>query len=504
MPQATVAPAWTESANPEVVATRQNDRDWWNVFADATLDRLVQTAYDQNLTLQAAGLRVLQERAQLGVAIGEFYPQKQTLSAGAAYSANSSSAQIGSNAISGSSNSSFWQAGIGPQVGWEIDIWGKIRRGIEAADAAYLQSVATYDDVLVTLLADVASNYVAIRTLQTQIAIAKENVAKQEKSLAIAEARFKGGATSKRDVYQAENVLGQTRAAIPQLTGQLQQSKDALAVLLGTTPDKIDAMLGGPQVIPVAPATVAVGAPADLLRRRPDIRRAELAAVAASAQIGITKAELYPTFSLTGSLGLFTSNLNTAALGSAYAANGLSYSFGPVLQWNILNYGQITNKVRAQDARFQASIADYQNTVLKAQQQVEDGLATFLQSRQQAAFLQQSVKAAEGALTIAVLQYQQGALDFTTVLTAEQNLYQAQTNLATAQGNVAVGLITTYRGMGGGWQLREGQPFVPQAIRDTMERRTDWGSPNQGLLTPSAPALPSSDDVSSKVRAPDW
>ena len=214
-----------------------------------------------------------------------------------------------------------------------MDFWGKFRRGIESADAAYLASIASYDYVLATLLGDVATTYIGIRTLQTQIAIARENIVKQKKALAIAQAKYHGGTATKLDVYQAENVLAATEATIPQLTIQLAS-------------EPLDNLLGRSIRIPVPPRDVVVGIPAELVRRRPDIRAVELAAAAQSAQIGIAEADLYPAFSLLGTFGTVASNVNGNKLKEVVQGKGITFGFGPSFQWNILNYGQITNTVR--------------------------------------------------------------------------------------------------------------------------------------------------------------
>jgi outer membrane protein TolC len=213
----------------------------------------------------------------------------------------------------------------------------------------------------------------------------------------------------------------------------LNQGFNALAVLLGM-PQPMDPLLRGSSGIPVPPKTVAVGIPADLVRRRPDIRAAELAAMAQSAQIGFAEANLYPAFSLTGTFGTSASDVGRGKLKRVFEGSGITFAFGPSFRWNILNYGQITNQVRVEDAGLQGLLVDYQNTVLKAQQEVENGLTSFLQGREQVDFLRQSAAAANAALGIAFLQYNLGTRDFTTVLTAEQNLYTAQNDLAMAEG----------------------------------------------------------------------
>jgi NodT family efflux transporter outer membrane factor (OMF) lipoprotein len=502
-PPVPVAAKYLEANKPSVETQRQEYEDWWRVYHDPVLDRLITIAYNQNLGLVAAGTRVLQARAELGVAIGDFYPQSQQATSSIIYARPS---HADPTATPQSQGSPFWRASLGASIDWELDFWGKFRRAIQSADAAYLASIASYDDALVTLLGDVATTYIGIRTLQTQIAIAEDNIVKQKKALAIAQARFRGGVTTKLDVYQAQNVLGQTEATVPQLTAQLKQGMSALRVLLGMAPQPLDDLLRGPTTIPVPPYNVAVGVPADLVRRRPDIRAAELAAMSQSAQIGFAQANLYPAFSLFGTFGTISANINGNKLSDIVMGKGITFGFGPTFQWNILNYGQITNTVRVQDAKLQELLVDYQNSVLTAQKQVEDGLATFLESRKAVDDLRDSVAAANAALGLAFLQYNLGTRDFTTVLTAEQNLYTAQNDLATAEGNVSTGLATVYRALGGGWQIRDNHEFVPTQTVEEMRSRTNWGDllapPNQPA--PSAPGLPTPADVSAKPRPPEW
>ena len=502
-PPLSTPPQYLEASDPSVDTKKQEYEAWWRVFNDPVLDRLIQIAYDQNLTLIAAGTRVLQARAELGVAIGDFYPQSQSVSGSTLYIRTS---QADATATPQSQLNNFWRASLGTTIQWELDFWGRFRRGIQSADAAYLASVAAYDAVLVTLLSDVATTYIGIRTLQTQIAIAEDNIVKQRTAVQLAQTRSRGGVATDLDVYQALNVLGQTEADVPQLTAQLKQGMNALRVLLGKPAESIDDLLLGPDVIPVPPREVAVGIPVDLVRRRPDIRAAELAAMAQSSRIGIAKADLYPAFSLFGTFGSVATNTSANELGDLFKHKGITFAFGPTFRWNILNYGQITNTVRVQDALLQEQLVGYQNAVLTAQQQVEDGLALFLESRKRVDNLQRSVAAADAAVRLAFQQYQLGTRDFTTVLTAEQNLYTAQNNLAVAAGNVSAGLANVYRALGGGWQLRENKDFVPTQVVADMRKRTDWGSLLPGPEQPPlpAPALPTPEDVSARVRAPQW
>src|SRR3954451_11304868 len=278
-PIAPVAERFLKQGGP-VLAASADYRSWWKAFNDPVLNRLIDLAYAQNLTLLSAGTRVIEARAALGIAIGEFYPQSQqavgALTRTGVSRYDPSSTPFGPRY--------FWTDNLGARAAWELDFWGKFRRGVESADAAYLASIATYNDVLVTLLSDVTTTYIGIRTTQRQIEIAQENVVKQRKSLQIARDRYTGGIASKLPVYQAENVLGQTESAIPQLQVQLDKGLNALRLLLGMPPRSLDDLLSGARGIPVPPASIAVGIPADLVRRRPDIRAAELTAAAQSAQ----------------------------------------------------------------------------------------------------------------------------------------------------------------------------------------------------------------------------
>jgi len=244
---------------------------------------------------------------------------------------------------------------------------------------------------------------------------------------------------------------------------------------------------------------VAVGIPADLLRRRPDIRSAELQAMAQCSQIGVAKADLYPAFSLMGTVGFTSSDLATFYLGNLGHWPSRRAGFGPSFQWNLLNYGQITNQVRVQDARFQELLIAYQNAVLTAQQEVEDNLIAFLKSQERAKFLRESVNAAMRSLDLAIIQYREGITDFTTVLTAQQALLNEQDGLAVTLGDISRNLVGLYRALGGGWQIREGEDFVPAAVKEAMARRTNWGS----LLTPVAVAPPE-ESQRRLIRAPQW
>jgi NodT family efflux transporter outer membrane factor (OMF) lipoprotein len=307
-PAAPITEKFLGANSRSIRSGHQDYRDWWKAFRDPTLNQLVQIAYNQNLTLLSAGTRVLQARAVLGIAIGSVYPQVQQGTGSLIYTQPSAATPL---ALPNATPTQFWTDALAAQAAWELDFWGKFRRGVESADGAYLASIASYDDVLVSLLGDVAATYIGIRTTEQLIAIARSNISKQEQALKIAQAKYKGGGTSERDVFQATNVLEQTQAAIPQLTIQLQQGQNALCVLLGIPPVSLAALLAQSRGrMPVPPSTIAVGIPADLLRRRPDVHAAELVALAQNAEIGVDEAQLYPAISITGTFGGAASTAN--------------------------------------------------------------------------------------------------------------------------------------------------------------------------------------------------
>ena len=466
-PQAPIAPSWIEVQPPGNPAA--NER-WWEIFQDPVLTRLVDLAYKQNLSLRAIGLRVLQAQARRAVTIGELFPQEQTLSGSYTRSRRSQNSVLGAT---GPRTVSAWQAGF--DAVWELDLWGKFRRAIEAADADLLAAVATYDDVLVSLVAEVAATYVRIRVLDERLTVARDNVRVEHDSLDIARARFDAGGTSELDVQQATALLRDTEATIPQLGIQTRQAIDSLCVLLGTAPNELAVELAPPRPVPPVPATVAVGIPTDLLRRRPDVRRAEQAAAAQSARIGVSVAELLPSFQLTGSIGLSS---DTAA--KLFAGRSLEAAAGPAFNWPVLNYGRLTNNVRLQDATFQELAVAYANTVLVAQREVEDALVGYLRGNEQLERLAESVAAAKRAVEISLIQYREGATDFTSVLNTQQAKLREEDLLASTRGSVVLSVIALNKALGGSWEIRNGQDFVPQETREQMRARTNWG----GLLPP--------------------
>ncbi len=502
-PEAPVQSEWIESRNPEIKTEPADYRDWWAVFDDPVLNSLVETAYQQNLPLQIAGLRIFQTRAQLGVLIGNVYPQQQQGRGGAEYNRLSENSPNSLNI-----DDSFWQYDAGFDVTWELDIWGKFRRAIESGVADLESSIADYDDVLVTLTAEVARVYVLLRTTEERLEIARENVNIQQRSLEIAEIRFKAGAVTELDVVQAKSLLRNTEAFIPRFEAGIRQAKNALAILLGKLPGEIDQMLSGPKLIPKAPPQVVVDIPAQLLRRRPDIRLAEYQIATQTPLIGVSKADLFPAFDLFGSFGLLTSSSrntksggrNGSSFSDLFESDSFEFFGGPRFRWNLLNYGRINNQVRIEDALLQQLIVNYEDTVIRAQQEVEDSLVGFLRTQEEAGFLLGSVQASQRSVDLSLLQYKEGLVDYQRVLDTQRFLTDQQDIWTATRGDVILNLVAMYKALGGGWQIREGQKFVAEKNIEAMQQRTNWGD----LLEPEAVVTPATAEGRQQWRWPDW
>ena len=492
-PPTPVACDWIDSNDQRLQGEADDLSYWWGVFNDPALDGLVGDAARQNLTLREAGCRILQARAARAIAAGSLFPQKQDLTA--SYTRGTFSRSfIGIPFLPRYFD--IWYSGF--NLSWELDFWGRYRRAVAAADADLEASVAAYDQVMVTLLGDVAATYVEIRTLERRVELAQRNVELQRETYTIARARFRGGQVSELDADQAASVLAQTEARIPQLRMQIRQANNRLCVLLGMPAEDLKPMLGsGP--IPVAPAQAVVGIPADLLRRRPDVRRAEREVASQSEEVGIATAQLYPHIGINGSLGLLSRDLS-----DLFQNDSMIGGIGPLFQWNILNYGRLLNNIRQQDAGLAERIVAYQQTVLRASAEVENGLARFLNAQERTRHLADSVEAAERAAKAVLAQYRTGLTDFNRVSLVEQNLVQQQDLLCQSQGEIALGLVEVYRALGGGWRTRfdrmpgleelaEPGPEEPQVPR-LEEMSPDELSPEElaseelELPTPEAPA----------------
>ena len=491
---------WLEDNDPKIESEKAEFKEWWTVFNDPVLNNLVQVAYQQNLPLQIAGLRIYEARAQLGIAFGFQYPQTQQ------GFGEGSLNQVSKNAPNIAAADRYFSAfDIGLDAAWELDVWGKFRRAVQTSVASLEASIADYDDILVSVTSEVARTYIVLRTSEERLKVALQNVDIQKRSLQIAEVRFKAGAVTELDVAQARSLLKSTEATIPDFITSIRQSKNALAILLGKLPGEIDVMLGGPGLIPEVPAEVAVGIPTELLRRRPDIRFAERQLAAQSAQIGFAKADLFPQFSLFGTLGFETgdytdSRSNNSNASDLFDKDSLFYTVGGGFRWNILNYGRITNQVRVEDARFQELAVQYEDTVIRAAQEVEDAMVAFLQSQDTVVFLADAVKASKRSVDLSLIQYREGLTDYQRVLDTQRFLTEQQDQLVFSAGSVGLNLVGMYRALGGGWEIRAGQDFIPASLKAEMEERTNWGN----MLSPEKTEYPPAEEVRSLFHKPDF
>jgi NodT family efflux transporter outer membrane factor (OMF) lipoprotein len=444
VPPAPLEKDWIDADDRRVRKESDDLSKWWKVFNDPILDDLICFAYKQNLTLREAGYRVLYARAQLGIAIGTIMPQTQSIT-GDYDRITKSIANANSQFIP---LRYYSQNDYAFNLAWELDFWGKFRRAIESSKATLEASVADYDDVLVTLLSDVATNYVQYRVAELRIRYAKENAALQRRTVQVVENRMKVGAARQLDVDQARSLLYQTEAGIPELEIGLRQSANAICVLLGIPPEDLQAKLATAP-IPVAPASVGLGIPADLLRRRPDIRRAERQAAAQCALIGVAEADFYPHISLVGNIGYSAQHFRDLFLPRSVVATA-----GPTFTWNFLVYGRILNNVRAQTATFLQLVTAYQQAVLNAQHEAENGLVIFLKAQKRTELQTLSVEAAQDAVKTVLSQFEAGTVTIAQLILLEQTLVGLQDTLAQAQGEIPIGLIQVYKAMGGGWELR--------------------------------------------------
>jgi len=448
---------WLETPDPLVNKTPPADTGWWKTaFNDPTLDRLVETALGQNLSLRSAGLRVLQAQQQLAIAVGNQFPQQQQAS--------------GAAVREKADGTTFNNYNLGFNLSWEIDFWGRFRRQVESASAALDASVADYDGAMVSLIAGVAQNYLFIRTTQQRLIVAHNNVKLQNESVRITTAKFDSGDVSSLDVDQAQTLLYNTRASVASLEQSLQQFKNNLAVLLGTPPHDMSDVLDAEHVLPTVSNGIALGMPQDIIRRRPDIRSAERRLAAQSAQVGFAVTELYPHFSIGGSIGTSAMHSNDL-FGNDYDTWDLFGGFS----WDILNYGRLKNNVRLQDARFQQLLEDYRDTVLQAQGEVENAIVAFVKSQQQFDEYQLAAAAAQRASDVSRVQYRNGLVDFNTVLTTLKSLLAQQDQLAAVQGTVTTNLVTVYKSLGGGWEIRNNEDpvnLLPESTKDEMRERS--------------------------------
>ena len=473
-PTAPVETEWLKQDVPFDYSTTAVAPEWWRgAFKDPILDRLVETSLEQNLSLRSAGLRVLQAQQNLAIAIGNQYPQQQQFTGSAAGQRLSENA----NNFIPLLDDSFMLYNLGFNLTWEADVWGRFKRLIESASAELDASVSSYDGVLVSLIAQIAQTYILIRTDQARIEIVKKNIDLQAQSAEISRAKFEAGDVSSLDMEQAETLLNNSKATLAALEISVQQLKNTLAILLGRPPHDMSELLGTVQPIPSVTPEIALGMPQDLIRRRPDIRAAERQLAAQSAQIGFAVSELYPHFTLGGSIVTSSTSLGSKSILDLFNASSLGFNLFSAFQWNIFQYGRLKSNVRLQDALFQQLLADYRNTVLQAQGEVENAIVAFLKSHEQFISYGLAASASERAVKVSTIQYKEGAVDFNTVITTLKAQATQGDLLALAQGSVATNLVAVYKSLGGGWEVRQSKDpldLIPEKTREEMLKRTGY------------------------------
>jgi outer membrane protein TolC len=488
--------SWTQNDTEQA---GKNIEQWWMQFNDPTLNTLVERASQQNLDLESAGLRILQARMVLGISDSFRYPQVQTVSGNLARAYNN--------------ENSFNNAALSFDAGWEMDIWGKYSRGIESAEAAMYATIASYNDIAVTISAEVARNYVNYRTFQERILLSKRNIEVQERVVNITQVQFDSGNVTELDIQQAKSQLYATQAALPSLEIGMNQARNALAVLLGVMPFEVEPLLQSDAIdarikayntgysqanakrtaasyddyslVPRAPG-MSTSVDASLVLRRPDLQVAELQAHAQSAQIGVAESALYPSFSLFGSIGVNS----TVRSGSSFSlSDSLTLAAGPSFSWNIFQYGRVKNNVRLEDARFQESLTNYNKKVLVAVQEVSNALESYELYQQQKALRLSSVSSAVRAYNISMTQYENGQITFERLLNSVETMTRSEDSYAQIKGNVANQVVALYKALGGGWEANTGKAFIKDAQIQQMKERTDWGDKldNPQVLPPLLP-----------------
>lgn len=430
--------------------------EWWKTLNDEQLNSLVDRAIVSNLDLKLALARVREARAARGAAAADWFPQ---VGSGAGYSRSRSSnnTQPGFGAQQDSAGVDIYNLGL--DASWEIDFWGKTARAVEAADAEILQTIELRRDVLVLVLAEVARSYIDLRGQQERLEVVTRAVGVQEESLKLTESRFKAGLVGELDVAQAKAQLEIRRSQVPAIRSGIDVSINRLSVLLGKPPRALAEELSPSKKLPTAPTTVGVGLPSELLQRRPDIRAAERALAASTARIGVATADLYPSFSITGALGLQSSQF-----GSWFDMGSRYWSVAPGVRWPILDWGKIRSNIDVRNEQVAQSLIRYEQIVLASFEDIEGSLLRLVSSQEQYAALGRAVDASRRAVQLAQDLYQTGNVDFRTVLENQRTLYDAEDQAVISHAAALGNLIALYKSLGGGWEQLENPEGTPKIV----------------------------------------
>lgn len=436
---------------------------WWRVFEDPILNDLIKKARTSNLDVRITLARISESRARLGIATGKLLPVANADASASEFKHSDKGALKQLAPPDGFNSQSMFT--LGADALWEADVFGRIRRQIEAAGAEYEASIEDYRDVLVTLLAEVALAYVDIRSYQQRILCARLNAVAQREMLKLTKVRYESGIGSKLDVAQARSNLANTEAAIPPLEILLNSTINRLAVLLGRDPGSLHARLEEPMTIPSPKESIGIGVPANILRQRPDIREAERRLAANTAMIGVATAELYPRFALKGFFGFQTASFSDVG-GLSSGAWGIKVP----IQWNIFNGDRTRNWIRAREAIVKQDFLSYRNTVLMAAEEVENAIVAHKQEQTRRKWLQEAVDATREAVKLVIVQYRTGLTDFNNVLDTQRTLFGQQDQLLACKAKVVLDLIRLYKALGGGWTIDKEPPSStaqPQKVPPT-------------------------------------
>jgi len=462
-PAKDVPPGWRE-AGAGLAPGEADLAGWWRRLQDPVLDGLIERATRQGLELREALARVREARALRGIADADRFP---TMDLDLAYERRGGSENTPLGGFV--PDSDLFSAGF--DTAWELDLWGRVRRSIEAADADLAASVEDARDVAVTVAAETARNYVELRAFQARLAVARRNVALQEETLALVRTRFDAGLVGERDVAQATSNVESTRSRVPSLETGLRATENRLAVLLGLSPGELTAELADSAPIPVPPAEVAVGVPADLLRRRPDVRRAERVLAAETARIGVAEGDLYPRLTLGGTLGLAAEEA-----GDVFDSGSEEFALGPSLRWNLFDGGRLRQRVQAQDARAEQALVRWERTVLSALEEAENTMTAFLQEQTRLRSLELAASEARRAVDFARTQYREGLTDFQAVVDTERSVAALEDEVALSESGITTTAIALYKALGGGWESMAALAEALPAGGSPEERRGDIDS----------------------------
>ncbi|MCB1061435.1 MAG: efflux transporter outer membrane subunit [Verrucomicrobiae bacterium] len=441
-PDAEVPDAWTRALTKDLNGSKSSLEHWWKGFNDPVLNQLIDRARESNPDIVAATERVTEARALRGIAISQGLPQAN---AGGNYSRNRASESLLAPAPP-ENPTNLYAAGF--DAGWEIDIFGGIRRSVESAEASIGASEENYRDVLVSLFSEVALNYVEYRAIQERIEVAEKNIESQKESEKLAENRLENGLVPKIDVTQAKTNRAISEALLPALRSQLVFAKNRIATLTGGFPDSVEKLLAGDQSIPLPRAGYSTGLPSDLLRSRPDVRRAERELAAQTAAIGVAEADLYPRFTLFGDF-----NLQSVKSGDFFEGGSGAYSFGPSFQWQIFSAGRIRNAVIAEESRTRQALDRYEGAVLLAVEEVETSMAAVANERDRFKKLDEAVDSASETVDLIKDNYENGLVNFQNVLDAERTKFNVEDDRVVSRGQIAKNYITLYKALGGGSEM---------------------------------------------------